>query len=165
MVSSRKEALASNHQRYFTGKPCKRDHISERYAITGMCIACAALLESNWRKENRERRAEKQRMRRATPEGKQKVSKYNKAWVKANPRYGAHNHAQRRYIKFGYNYKMPWQDLDEIKQFYYDTPEGMTVDHIIPIKSKLVCGLHVINNLQYISKLDNDKKGNKFVVE
>ena len=35
------------------------------------------------------------------------------------------------------------------------------VDHIVPIRSRLVCGLHVENNLQVIPMLANRQKGNK----
>lgn len=37
---SRKEALAGRLPRYFTGKPCLRGHISERFTISSDCIAC-----------------------------------------------------------------------------------------------------------------------------
>lgn len=39
-ASSGKEAKALGEPRYFTGKPCVRGHVAERYTYNGMCIAC-----------------------------------------------------------------------------------------------------------------------------
>jgi hypothetical protein len=55
-----------------------------------------------------------------------------------------------------------WANLVEIQDFYLSRPEGHHVDHIIPLKGESVCGLHVIENLQYLSAFDNLSKGNKF---
>jgi len=38
-----------------------------------------------------------------------------------------------------------------------------SVDHIIPLKNKYVCGLHHINNLRILLTIDNLKKSNKFI--
>ena len=37
------------------------------------------------------------------------------------------------------------------------------VDHIVPLRSKVVCGLDVHNNLRVIPAEDNMKKGNRHV--
>ena len=53
-----------------------------------------------------------------------------------------------------------WADLDKIKEVYANCPDNMTVDHIIPITSPLVCGLHVSWNMQYLTRSENSRKGN-----
>lgn len=40
VVSTRKDAIAVNAPRYFTGKPCKRGHTEYRRTDSGKCIQC-----------------------------------------------------------------------------------------------------------------------------
>lgn len=40
-IISRREAVALNRKRFYTGRLCKYGHDSERYTTTGNCIACA----------------------------------------------------------------------------------------------------------------------------
>jgi hypothetical protein len=55
-----------------------------------------------------------------------------------------------------------WADMSKIKEIYLLCPEGMHVDHMIPLNNPLVCGLHVHNNLQYLTAQENLQKSNSF---
>lgn len=58
-----------------------------------------------------------------------------------------------------------WADRSKISEIYEKARlTGMHVDHIIPLKHDLVCGLHCEFNLQLMDPLENIKKSNQFVV-
>jgi hypothetical protein len=79
------------------------------------------------------------------------TSKRRKQIIKATPLWANQKETKNIYIK-----SAMLQDRDGCE--YH-------VDHIIPLLHNIVCGLHVIDNLQIITKEENLKKGNRFLVE
>ena len=55
------------------------------------------------------------------------------------------------------------EQVEEIWNIYKHRPHGHHVDHIIPLQSDLVCGLHVPWNLQYLLERENMAKGSKLI--
>ena len=47
-IISRKEAKQKNLKRYFTDKPCLRNHIAERLVSTKSCIECNKIHEKKY---------------------------------------------------------------------------------------------------------------------
>jgi hypothetical protein len=80
-------------------------------------------------------------------------------WRKNNQKRVNSYKAKRRAAKL--NQTPKWADLKAIEEFYKNCPNGMTVDHIIPLQGKNVRGLHVLENLQYLTKSENSRKRNK----
>lgn len=56
-----------------------------------------------------------------------------------------------------------WADHDKIKLVYQKANEwGMQVDHVVPLQSDTVCGLHVWENLQLLAPSINASKQNRY---
>lgn len=81
----------------------------------------------------------------------------------------AHNSKRRKGVELA---TPKWADLGKIASIYkYSETVSETtgvkhnVDHIIPLKHKLVCGLNIPSNMRVITAKDNFQKGNRFSQE
>ena len=88
---------------------------------------------------------------------KQKVKEYRLK----NPHIRRAYWSKRKAIKLRSTPK--FANLEKIKEIYKKCPKGYHVDHIIPLQSKIVCGLHVEWNLQYLTPSANCSKSNKLI--
>lgn len=119
--------------------------------IRAYCKDCENIKSKQWKLKNSER-------------NKNYGRKYNKEYYKNNrpyflqKAYLAHNRKKEAQPKWLDEFELLW--LDEI----YDLARlrRLEVDHIIPLNSKTVCGLHVPWNLQLLPMLQNRQKGNKY---
>lgn len=111
-----------------------------------------------WRSENRDKDSSyKQKWLKNNKELRKQIVSI---WKKENKKAVTADSNKRRALKLKATPK--WADLEAIKQFYLNCPEGYEVDHIIPLKGKTVCGFHILENLQYLIASENSKKLNKF---
>lgn len=94
----------------------------------------------------------------------------NKALIASRSReYRLANPAKAKAIKARYRAAKlratpGWANMDMVGAWYMlaaATP-GTHVDHIVPLVSKLVCGLHCEANLQLLTGPENQRKGNRF---
>ena len=120
------------------------------------CKKVKARYHVNPEKENARTRA----WRKANIE---KVRTQEKNYRKTSPeKYRAKN-AKRRADRL--KATPAWADLKKIAQIYKDCPPGYHIDHIFPLRSPIMCGLHVENNLQYLPAKENISKGNRVSLE
>lgn len=110
-----------------------------------------------WQKANPEKvRAKAAAWRAANPD---KAKAISAAWAKANPdklnaKNAKRNASKRKAIPI-------WADKNKIGIIYAKAREWkMDVDHIIPLQSKIVCGLHTWDNLQLLHSSQNSSKQN-----
>lgn len=100
------------------------------------------------------------RNRKWKKENSEKTNEISRQWRRNNPAKHAAIQARRRAAKLCRT--PPWADLEAIKKFYENCPEGHHVDHIIPLQGETVSGLHILKNLQYLLASENLRKGNHF---
>lgn len=127
------------------------------------CKSCKKSQYADWLQRNRDYH------KKWCTDNPEKVKEKQRKWLSSNKDRKAYLESNRRARKL--QATPAWANEELIRREYElaswcskVTGERYTVDHIIPLMGKLVCGLHVHNNLQVLRAADNSKKSNHFEV-
>jgi hypothetical protein len=187
--TNRADAKASGAKYYFTGAPCKHGHVTLR-KVKGSCTEC---VKAEWRQTAKKRadyfvqynkresvkdrkhdwylQNREQVIAAASTRPPEVLREYRDNWKKNNVvQVRADTKARRRKHRQA---TPPWltrKQKSEIRQLYQiaitmtkTTGEQYVVDHIVPLRSDVVCGLHVPWNLRVMTQEENLKKSNKLL--
>ena len=189
LPKTRKEAQETGSKYYFTGEPCKHGHVAPR-KTKGACVECLKVewqlavekraeyfkqynqredvkdAKHDWYQSNKDKVIAAAQTRPA-----EQLRAYRNAWKENNKvQVRADTKARRRKHREATPKWLSRKQRSEIRQIYQiaitmsqTTGEQYVVDHIVPLRSDEVCGLHVPWNLRVITQEDNLKKSNKLL--
>lgn len=187
LPKTRAEAKAAGASHYFTGEPCKHGHVAPR-KTKGACVEC---LKVEWDRTAQTRaeyfrqynqseagqEAKRQYYKRnrelviaraaARPAAEKRAAKkvwkdQNALWVLANNKNRRRKHRQATPPWLTRAQKTQMRELYKIAMTMTKiTGVQYVVDHIDPLRSEVLCGLHVPWNLQVITQAENLAKSNK----
>ena len=183
LPSTRSEARAAGSKLYYTGKPCKHGHVAPR-EVKGTCIECRKVewaAANDRRKGQPKSEAAKEAGRRYYKNNKELVKaralarppevirEYRQKWQKNNTeKRNLGNAVYKRRHRCATPRWLTEEQRNQIKQVYFQartmtelTGTKYVVDHIVPIRGKNVCGLHVPWNLEVMTHEANCRKSNR----
>ena len=182
LPKTRAEAKAAGATHYFTGEPCSRGHVAPR-KTKGTCVEC---MREDWVIDNEKRKGkpkseasraagrkyyEKNKdavKARANTRPKSETTQYKKKYKQNNPelykaltsvRKRRHREATPKWVSSEQKLAMRKTYLTAM-QLTKITNERYVVDHIYPLISSVVCGLHVPWNLRVMTQEENLRKSN-----
>lgn len=169
---TRAAARASGLPRYFTGKPCSKGHVAERY-ISGLCVPCALAKAAEWRKTNPERKRAaaareyaqkrdetKARSRAWYAANKERARLKNRAWASDHKTEMCVYRMASRARALGCASDLTVEDLAEIcaagpECRHCGSNNRLTFDHIV---SHAKGGANTKSNIQILCQSCNSKK-------
>ncbi len=166
---TRRVARAAGLKRYFTGKPCKYGHVAERLVSSRTCADCidkdkraktAAALYLRKKDEIDARNAEYQRAHPKESRRRQK-SFWDRNPHKRNAHRAKYRAAILRAIPPWANFSAMVEIYEEAARLTRETGIPHEVDHVVPLQSAWVCGLHCEANLKVDTAENNRRKSNK----
>ena len=189
-VILRAQAKEAGLKTYFTGKPCPSGHVAERQVSSGGCCECKKQASKQWHSQHADHNADYGKAYRAQ-RGEDLLAKkreYQRDWNAANKeekrRRDAEYERQKRDERCPKFYAARtaiaakrraaelratahWCDRKTIEgmyslaQVFRRAGLDIHVDHVVPLQSKIVCGLHTEDNLRLMPRRDNQSKSNR----
>ena len=171
------------------GAPCnKHPELNGKRYNSGHCVACKKASNRNWEQRNADAVRENGRTRmerwrdadtsrkvlgaekaldyyyRDLETNREKARLRRLEWYVKNPDRAIFAARVRR---DRIAQQMPsWADRKAINEIYRKAKElNLTVDHVVPLRGKLVSGLHVESNLNLVSRSENSSKSNSFSIQ
>lgn len=130
--------------------------------VSAACKPCSRVERAEWYQANKEKA--KIQHQAWTTKNRQPLNAYMREWNEKNR---FRERANGR--SFQACSKPKWANQFFIKEIYRlskartkATGLRWNVDHIVPLRHELVCGLHVEHNLQVVPEAYNKFKGNRF---
>lgn len=191
-IITRKEAISKSLKFYFTGKPCVNGHKSKRYSKSGKCYKCSSMYARKYFSQmtDNEKKKKREYMESYNEEyrllNRDKILDIKRRFYRKNSdrllakakSYRDEN--RHKYVRLCRERRIKikgatpsWLNEEQKRQIDNIYREcamlnskdkaSNHVDHIIPINSDYVCGLHVPWNLQILSAKDNVQKSNRVI--
>ena len=179
-IMTRQSAILLGSKTYYTGKPCKHGHLSLRVTKSRICSECRENRKEIYGDLDKERYSKKKshilnKKKEYYINNKQEINRKAKkshqerrvSRLQSQRKYYAKNKcdayaraAKRRALIAG---SIPaWFDREAVNMVYKMAKVwNCHVDHVVPINSDIVCGLHTWENLQLLPKEVNASKGNR----
>lgn len=164
VIIPHKKAKAKGLDMYFTGKPCKNGHISERYVSNWQCIDCSQEYSKQryqenkedikqYRQENKEHRNEYMRNRYATDENF-KTSEICRSLIKRTLKATSSTKSSQTYEALGYCNEELLKNISSklLDVMSWDNYGEWHIDHVIPVSRYIQNG---ITDPAVINALDN----------
>lgn len=166
VVDLRREAMVRGDKVFRVGEQCSAGHTSGFRVDSGDCVQCSRDRARRWRRDNPARFRDSLADYCSRNADRQRAK--TREWAKSNPeRVRDHRATTKKHVKHaticGSTYSRQIASIyRQARELTKITGTQYVVDHVVPLRGKKVCGLHVPWNLQVITSDENLRKLNKF---